>query len=82
MISHITAAAGAKDGNFFGREHVGCIAATSERVNVRMLDKNQNVRKRLSLLPRDELFLEFQRGQVIHLAQVFVKQFRHRLTYS
>ena len=47
-----------------------------------MLDEEQNIGRRIELLTPDEMLLKLKSSQIIHRAEIFVKQFSHRVIHS
>jgi hypothetical protein len=65
VIGHIAAAAGPNDRNVIRRKHVRFVAAPAQRVDMRMLDKQENIRRRVLLLGNNELLLQGQCSEII-----------------
>ena len=74
VIRDIAAAIGADDRNFLRRQKVRFQAAPAKRVNMGMLNEEENIVQGLKLFALDKLLLDFQSSEVLHWAEILIEQ--------
>ena len=79
VISYISSPAGAANRYFSRIEQMGFFSAPSDGKDMAMLDQEKDIGQILSLFDLHKLLLERERGEVIHLTQLFEKQSAHNL---